>query len=255
MRAMLKLLFALLAVVPVVAAQLTPTGTLRAAFLATNPVQVRIDAQSGAMTGPVPDLVRELARRRGVPFTLMPVPDAAAVIDRVRSGPADIGFLAIEAARATQVDFSAPYLMMGNAYLVRGDSPIKQSSDIDRTGVKVAAVKGQSQQIFVSENLKAAQVTVLPTMPPNDAVVSMIVRGEIDAFAANRQRMEEAAHAAPGVRVLADNFLLIGQAIVVPKGDRQRLDDVNKFVAEIRASRFVADSIARAKLTGVEPAK
>jgi polar amino acid transport system substrate-binding protein len=259
MPAMLRVLIALAAAIVAVpsfaAAQLAPTGTLRAAFLATNPVQARIDAKTGAITGPVADLVREIARRRGLKFELMPSADATAVIERVRSGQADIGFLAYEAARATQVDFSEPYLMMGNAYLVRDDSAIKRSADVDRAGVKVAAVKGQSQQIFVSEHLKAAQVNVLPTMPANDVVVKMLVGGEIDAFAANRQRMEEAARTSPRVRVLTDNFLLIGQAIVVPKGNRARLDDVNKFVAEIRASNFVSDSIARAGLTGMVPAK
>ena len=46
---------------------LAPTGTLRASFIITNPVQGRVDAQTGATTGPAPDLVRELARRLGVP--------------------------------------------------------------------------------------------------------------------------------------------------------------------------------------------
>ena len=40
---------------------LAPTGTLRASFIATNPVQGRVDAKTGVMTGPATDLVGELA--------------------------------------------------------------------------------------------------------------------------------------------------------------------------------------------------
>src|SRR6185503_1156486 len=40
------------------AAQLAPTGTLRATFIGNNPAQGRVGA-NGATTGPCPDLVRE----------------------------------------------------------------------------------------------------------------------------------------------------------------------------------------------------
>ena len=139
--------------------------------------------------------------------------------------------------------------MMRNAYLVLADSPIMQSADVDRPGVTVGAVKGQSQQLFVSAELKNARVKVFPTMPANDAVVKMLIGGELQAFAANRQRMSEAAATSPRVKVLDDDFLLIGQAIVVAKGDAAKLADINRFVAEVRASGFVAKSIERAGLT------
>ncbi len=53
-----------------------------------------------------------------VPFTLTAAPNATSVIDAVETGRADVGFLAIEAARAEQVDFSDPLFLMHNAYLV-----------------------------------------------------------------------------------------------------------------------------------------
>jgi polar amino acid transport system substrate-binding protein len=237
------------------APQLAPTGTLRAAFLATNPVQARIDPQTGAVSGPVADLARELGRRLGVQVSLMPVPDAATVIARVTAKQADIGFLAYEAERASQVEFSEPYLLMGNGYLVRADSNIQRSADVDRAGVTVGAVKGQSQEIFVSANLKQAKVRLFPVTPPHDEIVRLLVSGELDAFASNRQRAGDTAATSPRVRVLADNFLRIGQAIVLPKGDTARLKEINAFVMDVRRSGFVQDSIARAKLTGMEVAQ
>lgn len=230
------------------AAPLAPTGTLRAVFLATNPVQARIDQATGTISGPVPDLIREMGRRLRVEVALMPVPDAATVIDRVRGGQADIGFLAHEAARARLVDFSAPYALMRNAYLVSADSPIRRSGDVDRAGVRVGAVKGQSQQIFVSEQLRAAEVVIYPTMPPNAEVAALLRRGDLQAFAANRQRMQEAAREVPGLRVLDDDFMTIGQAVVVGKGDAARLAAVEAFIDHVLRSGFVDRAIDAAGL-------
>src|SRR5712692_9826140 len=99
------------------AADLASTGTLRASFLADNPVQGRVDPKTGAVTGPVADLAQELARRLRVPYKLIPATGADAVIADVNGHAADIGFLAYEAARAAQVDFSDGYARMYNAFL------------------------------------------------------------------------------------------------------------------------------------------
>src|ERR1700676_3584700 len=116
---------------PMMAADLAPTGTLRATFLGTNPVQGRIDPQTKSVTGPVADLVKELARRLGVPYTIIPAADAREVIDDLNARTADIGFLAYDAPRAAEVDFSRPYALMQNCYLVRADSPVRKSSEVD----------------------------------------------------------------------------------------------------------------------------
>ena len=222
---------------------------LRAAFLETNPVQARRDGR-GEWLGPAPDVIRELARRHRIEYQLLPQPDASAVIARVKAGEADIGFLAFEAARAAQVDFSEPYALMASADLVKAGSPIRASADVDRPGVRVAAVRGMSQQIWVSEHLKQAQVVVLPATPTNEQLVAMLDKGDIDAFAANRQRMQDAARTSPRVRVLADNFFLIGQAVVVDKGQAEKLAAVNRFIGDLRQGDFIRRSIDRAGLTG-----
>jgi len=101
------------------AGDLAPTGRLRAAFLGTNPVQARVDPKTGEVTGPIADLVRELAQRLKVPFTLIPAPNAQGVIAHVQGGTADLGFLAYEEARAREVEFAGPFAVMYNTHLVR----------------------------------------------------------------------------------------------------------------------------------------
>lgn len=232
---------------------LAPTGTLRAVFLATNPVQARVDAKTGDATGPVPDLVKELARKLGVPFKLTPIPDAAGVIDALKNQTADIGFLAYDESRAHEIDYGAAFAIMFSSYLVRANSPIQKTSDVDRTGIKVAAVKGQSQELFVSSHLKNAQVRVFPTMPPQAEVETLLAGGEVEAFAINRQRALDAQTASAGkLRALTDSFLDVDQSFVVRKGDRAKVEAIEKFVNEVRASGFIKQSIDRAKLSGID---
>lgn len=230
---------------------LAPTGTLRVSFLETNPVQGRVDATTGVVSGAVADIAAALARQLGVPYRIVPVENAAALIASIRSHATDVGLLAYDAARAVDVEFSDPYALMGNAYLVRSDSPIRRSADIDAPGITVGTVKGQSQQLYISEHLTRARIVMVPFTPPHAELVAMLTRGDINAFAANRVRMEEAAATSPAVRVLGDDFSVIGQALVVPKGDTAHRDLLSRFVAGIITSGLVQSSITRAGLTGV----
>jgi ABC-type amino acid transport substrate-binding protein len=109
--------------------------------------------------------------------------------------------------------------------------------------------------LFVSSHLKNARVRVFETMPPQPELETLLINGAVDAFAINRQRSLE-AQAASGskLRALPDSFLEVEQSFVVAKGDRAKLDTIEKFVSEARASGFIKSSIDRAKLTGVDVA-
>src|SRR5712691_9235088 len=99
----MKLLFlTALLVCPAMTQQLAPTGTLRATFLGGNPVQGRVDAKTGAVSGMAEELTRELAKRLGVPFAVTPSAGVRAVIDSVKNHTADIGYLAFDATRAIE---------------------------------------------------------------------------------------------------------------------------------------------------------
>ena len=234
-------------------ADLAPTGTLRAAFLGLNPVQAKVDPSTGAVTGPVADLVKELAGRLNIPYKFLPEPDARHVIDALKSHDADIGFLANDPARAAEVDFSEPYLLMFNAYVVRADSAIKKTADADQTGMRVAAVRGQTQQLFLSGSLKHAAVKIFDAMPPQAELETLLASHEIDAFGLNRQRAEQAAEASPRLRALTDNFLTVEQDVIVEKDSNSnaKLAELNRFLMDVRSSGFVRESIQRAKIAGV----
>jgi polar amino acid transport system substrate-binding protein len=237
-------------------ADLAPTGTVRMAFLATNPVHGRMDPKTGAVTGLIADLTRELAARLKTPFMLIPAPDASALIRQVNAGNADVGFLAYDAGRAREVDFVAGVALMFNTYVVPSASPLRSVSDVDRAGIEIGAVKGQSPQIFLSENIKQARMHLVETTPPQAELERVLGNSELSAFALNRQRAEEAAAASKGrLRALTGSFFDVEQSFVVKKGETAKAAALRAFVDELKASGFIKKSIDRAKLVGVAVAK
>jgi polar amino acid transport system substrate-binding protein len=227
---------------------------LRAAFLGDNPALGRVGPEPGNVTGPVADFVKELARRLGVPYALIPSPSTPDIIARLNAGTADIGFFAYNAGRAKQVDFSPPWLLMPNTYIVRADSPIRKVADADRKGVHIQAVKGDTQDVYLSNNLKNTRVDAVAAMPAPEEIEQMLLGGTIDAFAANRQRLVGIESRFPKLRVIEDDYFVAGQAIAVVKGAPARLEAINKLLDEVLATSLVKDSIERAGLRGVNAA-
>src|SRR5438067_11306650 len=72
------------------AADLAPTGTLRAAYIATNPVQAFVDPVTKEVRGPAAAITAALAKRAGVPFTLTGQKGVDGVLEAVKNGQADI---------------------------------------------------------------------------------------------------------------------------------------------------------------------
>jgi polar amino acid transport system substrate-binding protein len=235
------------------ASELAPMGTLRAVFIDGNPVQARVDAASGEVRGPAADLTRELARQVGVPFTIKPAPGVAAVIEAVKNARADIGFVAFDATRAEQVDFSPPYLLAHNTCVVRADSAYVSVKDLDRPGVRIGVGERDAGDLFLSRTLKSA---ALKRRPSSEILVGIrtLAAGELDAYAANRTRLLDIAASEPGLRVLPDNFYSVEQAIAVRKGNPERLAIVERFVAVARTQGLVQTAIDRAGLMGVDVA-
>ena len=114
----------------VMAGDIAPGSTLRAAYLGTNPAQAMRDPATGELRGPAYDLTRELARRNNVPLEFKPIASPPAVIEAVKNGEADIGFVAYEATRLGTVEFSQTYMLVRQSFLVLDGSPIKAIADI-----------------------------------------------------------------------------------------------------------------------------
>ena len=91
-----------------------------------------------------------------MPFTITGANGVQGVIDSVRNGAADIGFVAFDPVRAEQVDFSQNYALAQNTYLVPENSPIKSVADADRAGVRIGVGARDAGDYFLTRTLKTA---------------------------------------------------------------------------------------------------
>ena len=218
--------------------EFAPSGTLRAGINLGNPVIAQKDPDGGAPRGVGPELARELAKRLGVGITYVTYETAGKLADGVRGNAWDVAFLAGEPERAQEIAFSPPYVQIEGTYMVRGDSPLQRTADVDRAGVRVAVGTKTAYDLFLSRNLKHAELVRFPTsLAAIDAFEKQSEK--LDAVAGVRQTLMMAAPKSPGMRVMGDSFQVIRQASGVPKGRDEAARYLADFIEQMKASGFV----------------
>jgi polar amino acid transport system substrate-binding protein len=219
---------------------LAPTGMLRAAINIANPVLVHRNPVTGAPFGITIEIAAELAKRLRVPLQQVVIDGAGKSFDAVKTAACDVGFLAIEPARAAEIDFTAPYVIIEGVYAVRADSDIKDNADIDRPGVRVAVNKGAAYDLFLTRSLKHA------TLVRAENSFDMFLREGLEAVAGVKQGVVRFVEASPVARLLPGRFMEIQQAMCLPKGRDAGAAYLRAFIEELKASGFVARAIAKA---------
>jgi polar amino acid transport system substrate-binding protein len=236
------------AIAPALVSAFAPGGTLRASINVGNPILARPGAAGGEPAGVSVDLAREFARRLGVPLELVVFERAAASVDAVRSERADLGFFAIDPARSEGLLFTAPYVLIEGSYLVPQASALTDNAQVDRPGQRIWVGSGSAYDLFLTRELRHAEIVRVAGAPPALAAVRA---GEVEVAAGIRQVLEAEARRAPGVRVLPGRFMVIQQAMGAPasRGAAAR-ELLTAFVAELKASGFVAGALQRHGIDG-----
>ena len=217
------------------AKDLAPTGTLRATYIATNPVQAFVDPTTKEVRGPAAEIARELGKRAGVPVTVTGAHGVQGVIDSVQNRAADIGFVAFDPMRADAGRFLAD--LFAGAEQLRGARSSRSDPWPTWTAPACASASARAMPAiyFLTRTLKNAELK-RNEGGIGDATVKLLLAGELDAYAGNRMRLHDAVQKTPGLRLVPDNFYGVEQAVIVPKGETARLAIINRFIDEARAS-------------------
>ena len=231
---------------PAARAELAPRGKLRVGLILSNQVLVTKDSSSGELRGVTINLGEALAQRLRVPFEPVGYANPAALVKSFGSNEWDIAFLAFDAARAKDVDFSSPYMEVDNTYLVTASSKVTSVEGADRSGVTIAVPERSAPDLFLSRNLKSAQVLRVPGGA--EAALQAITSGKADAYAENAHMLSLYADRLPGARVLEGRYTIIQHAIATPKGKAAAAEYVKAFVEEAKANGTVAEAIRAADL-------
>ena len=230
---------------------LAPDGRMRAAINFGNPILANKDAKTGEPVGVSIDLARELGRRLNVPVELVTFTAAGKVVEAVTANEVSIAFVAIDPQRAVSTFYSAAYVVIEGAYLVRNDSPLKANEEVDRAGTRVATAKGSAYDLYLSRELKNAKITHAPT---SQAVTDTFLSLNLDVAAGVKQQLQMDAARVPGVRLLPGRFMVINQAMGTPISRAAAGEYLKAFIEEMKASGFVAASLARHGIQGADVA-
>lgn len=229
----------------------TPTGTLRAAINLGNPILAQRDA-AGAAAGVSVDLAAGLARLLGVELELVVVDTAARSVEVVAGGEADVGFFAIDPLRGEHIAFTDAYVLIEGCYLVREDSPIRANDEVDAAAHRVVVGQGSAYDLYLSRALRHARIVRAPSSP---AVVDTFIAEDADVAAGVRQQLEADALRLGGLRLLDGRFMVIRQAMGVPKSrGPEAAAFLAGFVEEMKANGVVAAALARHRIEGASVA-
>ena len=227
---------------------LAPTGILRVVINLGNPILARKDAPSGDPVGVSVDLATELSNRLKTPLKLVAVNSAGQAVDLVTREMADVGFFAIDPVRGQGIAFTPAYVQIEGSYLVRDGSPIQSNEEVDRPGHRIVVGKGSAYDLFLTREIKQAQLVRANTSPE---VVRYFVENNVEVAAGVRQQLEADARTVPGLRLLDGRFMVIDQAMGAPKSRSDVAHtQLRQFVNEMKSSGFVAASLKRHGIDG-----
>ena len=229
-----------------------PTGRLRASINLGNPILARWDDQSGAPVGVSVDIATELAARLELPLDLVVFDAAGKSVEAVTAEVADFGFFAIDPLRGQGISFTAPYVLIEGCYLVHASSSFAKNEDVDAAGVRLVVGKGSAYDLFLSREIKNATIERAPTSP---TVVDEFIRSSADVAAGVKQQLQADAKRYGGLRLLEGRFMVIQQAMGLPKARSEAaVSYLKDFVESIKGSGFVANALNKHNIDGASVA-
>jgi polar amino acid transport system substrate-binding protein len=206
-------------------------GVLRTAVFDSNPPFGLVDEKTHALVGYDVDFAKALAERLGVKLELVPT-NPANRIPLLQSGKVDVivADLTITPERATVVDFSTPYFVTGQRFLVPATSP--DALDSYASG-RIGAVKGTTGEQALKTRFPNAKVLSYDDVP---LALTALRNGNVQAITQDAEILAGLLAAAPDkAKYKIPNELLSREdiGIAVRKGETTLLGEVNKTLADL----------------------
>jgi len=232
-----------------------PTGTIRVGINLGNPVLAGTDAATQKLKGVTIDIANEIGRRSGFPVELIPFKSAGATVDAIKTGNIDLVFVAIDPVRGEDISYTSPYIQIEGAYMVKASSPIKSNAQVDVAGNEIVVGKGSAYDLFLTREIKHA--TLLRTAS-SQAVIDDFMGGQGNVAAGVKQQLESDATRYTGLRMLPGRFMVINQAIGIPKArtEYEKISNhLNIIITDLKTSGFIADAMKRHDIQGAKVAE
>lgn len=233
------------------AAQLAPTGVLRAAINMGNFLLVTSRTPSGDPAGVSPDMAAAIAERLGVPVKYLPYKTPGELADAGGTNTWDIGLIGAEPARAQKIAFTAAYVEIEATYLVPAGSPLKSVAEVDSKGVRIAVSARSAYDLWLERNIKNATLVRSEGL---DGALNLFINDKLEAMAGLKPRLLSDVLKVPGSRILDGQFTAVQQAIGTAKTNEAGAAFLRAFVEEAKKSGFVKSLIEKHKVVGLSVA-
>ena len=233
------------------AAELAPTGVLRAGINLSNFLLVTGRSASGDPEGVAPDLAREIASTLGVGIAYVPFKTPGELADQAGKNIWDIGLIGAEPQRAEKIAFTAAYCEIEATYLVPPGAPITRIEDVDRAGVRIAVTHRAAYDLWLERNIKQATLVRVSGL---DGAYETFVRDKLEALAGLRPRLLTDVGKLPGARILDGKFTAVQQAVGTARPNAVGTAFLTEFVEQAKASGLVGRLIERHKVKGLSVA-
>jgi polar amino acid transport system substrate-binding protein len=173
------------------------------------------------------------------------------LIECLQAKACDAGFLGFVPGRTGDVGFTPPYIMVPFTLMVPASSSIRSIAEVDKTGVRIAAVRNHASTLALRRVVKQAEIVDVEI--PDEAF-ELLRSGRADAWASPRPPLLEYAPRLAGARVLDGRYGENLQSMAVPKDQAGRLAYISEFLEAAKASGLVQKAIERAGEHGMEVA-
>jgi len=181
------------------------------------------------------DLAQALAQKLGRPLIIENIPFTG-LIPALNSGKIDLIISSMTASpeRARTVAFSDPYLTTGLGALVPANSGLASLTDIDQAGRTVVVRQGTTGEVFARGKLRNARIL---TLDKESACVIEVSQGKADAFIYDQMSVFQNNKRHPQTtKALLAPLQTESWAVALKKGDDELQQQVNRFLADFRAS-------------------
>ena len=201
------------------------------------------------------DIANEIGQRIKLPVQLVPFKTAGATVDGIKGGDIDLVFVAIDPVRGADISYTPAYIQIEGAYMVKATSSLKSNEEVDVAGAEIVVGKGSAYDLYLTREIKHA--TLLRSVS-SQAVVDDFMSGKGNVAAGVKQQLESDAKRYKGLRMLPGRFMVIHQAIGVPKA-RSGFENTTAYLSEVitqlKQSGFIENSMQRHNIQGARVAE
>ena len=228
--------------------ELAPRGRMTASINLGNPILANRAPNTGLPVGVSIDLAQAFAAELALELDLLVFDTAAQSVQAVKSEAADFGFFAIDPARGQDIAFTQAYILIEGAYVVRSGSPISRNDDVDDSRNRVAVGAGSAYDLFLTRTLKHAQIERAGSSAD---VLATFNTKQLEVAAGIRPVLQAEVAQLPGLRLLPGRFMVIEQAMGLPKNRGANAHAaLADFVERMKSSGFVAEALRRHGIDG-----